>query len=316
MTTFRHNALAALLVASSLSMAGATFSDEYSRFKVGTPAAAPEAEVPEAEIPKVEGPQLSPWLAGIEEAEGPENKAPEATEGEVEVEVPKINTRVSPFIIPSHLVPPIGQGYLLSKSNKFSTRVGSISEISGSESLKVFVWSRSMDTTADMKKNTYKVKFSSGEQYQGEFENLDNGYFAIPLDFDGEVGPMGDAVLSFELQDQAKNKFKVDSVVFTRTEAASHDGVLVENKAEDEAEVVLVTTNTTEASVEVPCVPCSNEPSGAMAFYNRTCEDWRLTETKCTDPSYAWRRDQVCKLSCFMYGHAYDEDKCCTDVSD
>ena len=290
MTNFRHNALAALLVASSLSMSGATFSDQYSRFKVGTPAAVPEVEVPEAEIPegeapKVEGPQLSPWLAGIEEAESPENKAPEATE--VEVEVPGINTRVSSFGVPSHLVPPIGQGYLLGKSNAFSSRVGSISEISASESLKVFVWSRSM-TAADIKKNAYKVKFTSGEQYQGELENLQNGYFAISLDFDGESGPLGDATLSFELEDQAKNKFKVDSVVFTRTEAASHDGVLVENKAEDEDEVVLVTTNTTETSTESSCVPCSNEPSGAMAFNNRTCEDWRLT------------KNQVCRPKLFL----------------
>lgn len=291
MTTFRHNALAALLVA-SLSMAGATFSDEYSRFKVGTPAV-PEVEVSEVEAPEVEGPQLSPWLAGVE-AEGPENKAPQ---GEVEVQVPGINTRVSAFSVPSHLVPPIGEGYLLSKSNAFSSRVGSIKEITASENLKVFVWSNMMQSTADMKKNAYKVKFASDEQYEGELENLQNGYFAISLDFGGESGPLGEATLSIELEDQGKNKLKVDSVVFTRTEAASHDGVLVENKAEDEAEVVLVTTNTTEASVEVPCVPCSNEPSGAMAFNNRTCEEWRLTKTKCAVPSYSWRRDQVCKLS-------------------
>lgn len=308
MTSFRHSALAALLAASSLSMAGATFSDEYSRFKIGTPAAS-EIEVPEVEAPEAEGPQLSPWLAGVE-AEAPENKAPQ---GEAEVEVPGINTRVSAFSVPSHLVPPIGQGYLLSKSNAFSSRAGSISEITASESLKLFVWSKSMETTADMKKNAYKVKFASGETYQGELENLQNGYFAISLDFDGESGPLGEATLSIELEDQGKNKLKVDSVVFTRTEAASHDGVLVENKAEDEAEVVLVTTNTTETSAESPCVPCSNEPSGAMAFNNRTCEEWRLTKTKCAVPSYSWRRDQVCKLSCFMYGHAYNEDKCCTD---
>ena len=323
MTTFRHSslALAALLVASSLSTSGATFSDEWSRFKVGTnpPAdAAPEDKAPEdkdpkAEVPATEGPLLSPWLAGIQEVEqAPENKAPDVEgavevqvpEAEVEVQVPGIQTRVSAFIIPGHLSSPIGENYLLSKSHVFSSREGSISEIAASESLKVFVWSESMDPTAGMKKNAYKVKFASGEQYQGEFENLENGYFAVSLDFNGESGPgpMGEATLSFELEDQGKNKFK-DSVVFTRVEAASHDGNTGGNKAaEDEAEVVFD---------ENPCVPCSNEPSAAMASNNRTCEEWRLTETKCAVPTYAWRKDKVCKLSCFLSGHAYDDDKCC-----
>ena len=321
MTTFRHSslALAALLVASSLSTTGATFSAEWSRFNNGgttLPADVPgEKKAPEAEVPETKGPLLSPWLVGLEEGveQAPENKAPEEEEGEEgavevpeaedEVQVPGTQTRVSAFTIPGHLVPPIGEGYLLSKSHVFSSREGSISEIAASESLKVFVWSKSMEPTAGMKKNAYKVKFASGEQYQGEFENLENGYFAISLDFDGESGPMGEATLSFELEDQGKNKFK-ESVVFTRVDAASHDGASGGNKAaEDETVDVLIDENS--------CVPCSNEPSAAMASNNRTCEEWRLTETKCAVPTYAWRKDKVCKLSCFLSGHAYDDDKCC-----
>ena len=75
-------------------------------------------------------------------------------------------------------------------------------------------------------------------------------------------------------------------------------------------------TNVPSASPTGPCVPCSNDPSGAMASKNTTCESFRLTESKCADVSYAWRREQTCKLSCFVFGHPYDEDRCCTDLEE
>lgn len=63
----------------------------------------------------------------------------------------------------------------------------------------------------------------------------------------------------------------------------------------------------------ITCVHCSNDPSTPMALNNRTCEEWRLTERKCSEQTPHWKKNKSCKRSCYWAGHPHDSDICCAN---
>lgn len=240
-----------------------------------------------------------------------------------------------------------GEGFKLLTSPTFLPEEDSLTTISPSDTLYIYVWSDSIDE-GNMRKKKYEIKFSD-DRFKGELTSED-GYFKAAIDFSDvgkEGGALGYATLTIKLEDGNKNKLQFEDIVFNRVEAApaENKGEINEEDATGEINEDKVSTPPTDepttmapsssptdlptasstpsafptssptpmpsASPSDPCVPCSNDPSAAMKSMNRTCETWRLTERKCAEPSYPWRKNKSCKLSCYLWGKAYDSDVCC-----
>mmetsp|Transcript_17559 Transcript_17559/g.35259 ORF Transcript_17559/g.35259 Transcript_17559/m.35259 type:complete len:286 (-) Transcript_17559:54-911(-) len=252
------------------------------------------------------------------------------------------------LLLTSTVVNASGDGFKLLTSPTFLPEEASLTTISPSDTLYIYVWSDSIDES-DMKKNKYEIKFSD-DRFKGELTSED-GYFKAAINFSDvakEGGALGQATLTIKLEDGNKNKLEFEDIVFNRVEAAPAEnkgeineedatGEIIEDKvstpptnapttmAPSSSPTAFPTASSTPSALPTssptpmpstspsdPCVPCSNDPSIQMKSMNRTCETWRLTERKCSAPSYAWRKNKSCKLSCYLWGRAYDSDVCCS----